>query len=110
MNDDKNNQNTEKGSFSEVTNRLLAWVQMIRAIAPFIWIIVIFIVIIPLLGQFFIAKAFAPNTPSKNVNTPQEIVVQKVDWSAVDRAMVGALNDARQSAKKIRSSRTRYLG
>ncbi len=94
------NQNTKKGSFSEVTNRILALVQMIRAIAPFIWAIVILIVVIPLLGQFFIARAFPPDAETKNINEPKEIVVQTVDWSAVDKAMVGALKAARQSAKK----------
>jgi hypothetical protein len=94
------NQKIEKGSFSEVTNRILALVQVIRAIAPFIWAIVILIVILPLLGQFFMAKAFVPDAEIKNINEPKEIVVQTVDWSAVDRAMVGALKSARQSAKK----------
>ncbi|MDY6802211.1 MAG: hypothetical protein SXA11_00175 [Cyanobacteriota bacterium] len=95
------NQNPEDGNFSEKTNRLYAWVQMIRAIAPFLWGIIILIVILPLLGQFFIAKAFAPNTDTKNINPPQEIVVQTVDWSAVDRAMVLALNNSRDSAKGL---------
>ena len=102
MNDRKPepNQNTEKGSFSEVTNRILALVQVIRAIAPFIWAAVILFVIIPLLGKFFMAKAFVPDAEIKNLNEPKEIVVETVDWSAVDRAMVGALKTARQSAKK----------
>ena len=97
----ENNPNTEDGNFSEKTNRLHAWVQMIRAIVPLIWAIVILIVIIPLLGQFFIAKAFPPNTDTKNIDAPQEIVVQTVDWSGVDRAMVQALTDSRDSAQLL---------
>lgn len=97
----ESDRNAEDGNFSEKTNRLLAWVQMIRAIAPFLWAVIILIVILPLLGQFFIAKAFPPNTEAIDINAPQEIVIQTVDWSGVDRAMVEALNYSRDSAELL---------
>ena len=48
-----------KATYAEKTDRIQAWVQFIRAVAPFIWAIVILVVIIPLVGQLFIAKAFS---------------------------------------------------
>src|SRR4028119_1074061 len=63
-----------KATYAEKTDRIQAWVQFITAVAPFIWAIVILVVIIPLVGQLFIAKAFSPNTVTKETNHPLEVV------------------------------------
>lgn len=98
------NKNSDNGNFSDQTNRLLAWVQLIRAIAPFIWLAVILIVIIPLVGQLFISQAFSEKTAIKNTDAPQEVFIQKVDWSQIDAGMVSALEAARESAKNYAES------
>jgi hypothetical protein len=93
-----------KATYAEKTDRLQAWVQFIRTVAPFIWAIVILVVIIPLVGQVFIAKAFSPNTVTKETNYPVEVVEERrVDWSKVNEAMKLTLDNAYNSAEDYAS-------
>jgi hypothetical protein len=93
------------GSYAEKTNRILAWVQVIRSISPFIWAIVILIVIIPLGGQFFINQAFSSNSVNSKSEPPQTVVVQpsRVNWQEVDTAVVQALKTAHNQAENYAS-------
>ncbi|NET54455.1 MAG: hypothetical protein F6K09_39470, partial [Merismopedia sp. SIO2A8] len=42
---------TKQPTYTDKTNRLQAWSQLLRSITPFIWIVVFIIVIIPLIGR-----------------------------------------------------------
>ncbi len=90
-----------KATYAEKTARIQTWVQFIRSIAPFIWAIVILIVIIPLIGQIFIANAFSHKTITPAEATPSVTVVEEhlVDWSKVNEAMKLTLNNAYKSAE-----------
>ncbi|MEP0885884.1 hypothetical protein NDI49_30605 [Trichocoleus sp. ST-U3] len=95
---------TTKGTYAEKTNRLQAWVQLIRSVAPFIWAIVILVVIIPLVGQIFIANAFSNKTDTTETNPPVAIVEERlVDWSKVNDAMKLTLDNAYKSAEDYAS-------
>jgi len=95
----------DSGSYAEKTNRILAWVQVIRSISPFIWAIVILLVIIPLGGQFFINQAFSSNSVNSQSQPPQTVVVQpsRVNWQDVDTAVVQALKTAHNQAENYAS-------
>ncbi|MDB9374875.1 hypothetical protein [Nodularia sphaerocarpa] len=75
------------------------WIKLIKRITkvtPIIWITVVFIVIIPLLGQMFISRAFSSPTP--------DIVNQRlVDWSQVDEEMILALKNAHEDTRSYAS-------
>ncbi len=93
-----------KATYAEKTDRLQAWVQFIRAVAPFIWAIVILVVIIPLVGQLFIAKAFSTKSITTETKHPTEVVEQRqVDWSKVNEAMKLTLDNAYNSAEDYAS-------
>lgn len=92
-------QNQPPRTYQDKTDRLLAWGQILRGIAPIIWAIVIAIVILPLIGQFFIDQAF--NSKETIVSAPpQEIQLQpSINWNEVDEAVAVALRDAHQQAE-----------
>jgi hypothetical protein len=93
-----------QGTFAEKTERMQAWVQFIRAVAPFIWAIVILIVIIPLVGQIFIVNAFSNKTGTTETKLPVEVVEEHpVDWSKVNEAMKLTLDNAYKSAEDYAS-------
>lgn len=93
-----------QGTYAEKTDRIQAWVQFIRAVAPFIWAIVILIVIIPLVGQIFIANAFSNKTGTTETKPPVEVVEEHpVDWSKVNEAMKLTLDNAYKSAEDYAS-------
>lgn len=93
-----------KGTFAEKTERIKAWVQVIKVAVPFIWALVILVVIIPLIGQLFIAKAFSTKSVTTNTNHPVEVVEKHlVDWSKVNEAVKQTLDNARRSAEDYAS-------
>lgn len=92
----------KEGSYAQKTDRIRSWVQLIKSVTPLIWAIVILVVLFPLLGQLFISQAFPQltNVPEKT----EIVVVEKPDWSQVDRAIVEALNEAHASAENYASA------
>lgn len=90
-----------QGTYAEKTDRIQAWVQIIRAVVPFIWAIVILVVLIPLVGQIFIAIAFPDNNHNDPINTPGgEVVIEHNDGlSKVNKAVNLTLVNARKSAE-----------
>lgn len=93
-----------KVTYAEKTDRIQARVQFIRAVAPFIWALVILVVIIPLVGQLFIAKAFSTKSITTETKHPIEVVEQRqVDWSKVNEAMKLSLDHAYKNAEDYAS-------
>lgn len=93
-----------QGTYADKTDRIQVWVQFIRAVAPFIWALVILIVIIPLVGQIFIANAFSNKTSTTETKPSVEVVEEHpVDWSKVNEAMKLTLDNAYKSAEDYAS-------
>ncbi|MEL7038285.1 MAG: hypothetical protein AAFO04_22115 [Cyanobacteria bacterium J06592_8] len=91
------------GSYTEKTDRILAWVQLFRSISPLIWAIVILVVIIPLGGQFFLNQAFSSSSINRE-SEPQTVVVQpSINWQEVDTAVAEALTTAHNQAESYAS-------
>ncbi len=95
---------SKQSTYTETTDRIRAWVDVIKSVAPFIWAVVILIVIIPLVGQIFIANAFSTKTDTK-ATTPPIVVVEEhlVDWSQVNEAVKLTLDNARENAENYAS-------
>ncbi|MBD2039082.1 hypothetical protein [Microcoleus sp. FACHB-672] len=82
--------------------------KFMKRLGPWLWGAVVLVVIIPLIGQFFIAKAFqAPvSNPSNSVNPVPPAVVTEVkilDWERAEKLTAKALQDARQSSNDYAS-------
>ena len=89
-----------QATYAEKTERFKTWVQLIKSIGPYIWALVILVVIIPLIGQIFIANAFSPTNTQKPAKTVTEAVVNVVDWSKVNDFMKTTLDHARNNSEE----------
>jgi|688.fasta_scaffold167849_2 hypothetical protein len=95
--------NSIKANHESFTERLKAWSELInsaanffRSLAPWLWAIVLVVVIIPLLGKAIIAHSFDTSSQQK---TDKIFTVTSPDWSNVDNAVKKALQTARQKAQ-----------
>ena len=94
------NSTPSTSTYTEKTERFKTWVKLIKVIGPYIWLVVIVVVIIPLIGQIFIAKAFSPNDTHKVQKHDTEVVVKMVDWTKVNDSLKANLDQARNSAEE----------
>jgi len=92
-----------KATYESSTERLKAWSELItstanflRSLAPWLWAIVVIIVIIPLLGKAIIANSFDTSIRQK---TDKIVTVNPADWGKVDNAVKETLQKARQKAQ-----------
>ncbi|MGL5080979.1 MAG: hypothetical protein ACRC8A_05780 [Microcoleaceae cyanobacterium] len=91
-------------NYAEKTDRIRAWGQLVRAIAPMVWAVVALVVIIPLVGQIFIHQAFSSAPSKSNSSSVQTVVTQPVmDWTTVDAAIAQSLTMAHDSAEHYAS-------
>lgn len=82
----------------------------LRKIAPWIWLTVLFVVIIPLIGQLFIAKAFQTKLPSPSEPAASTITTQSatstpvpINWMQVEKAVKESMQEAREIAEDYAS-------
>lgn len=92
--------NSTPSTYNEKTERFKTWVELIKVIGPYIWAVVILVVIIPLIGQIFIAKAFSPNDTQKVQKHNTEVVIKIVDWTKVNESIKANLDRGRNSAEE----------
>ncbi len=78
----------------------------LRKIAPWIWLTVLFVVIIPLIGQLFIAKAFQTKLPSLSEPATPTITTQSatstplaINWMQVEKAVKESMQEAHEIAE-----------
>jgi len=105
-NSNKNVTPSETQTSSDSTNKINAWSNLLSAIAsvlrsfaPYLWALVVIVVIIPLIGQGIIANSF------NNKDIPKldrEIVIQgnQIDWDKIDIAIQDSLKLAYQNTNK----------
>jgi len=94
------NSTPSTSTYTEKTERFKTWVKLIKVIGPYIWAVVILVVIIPLIGQIFIAKAFAPNDTQIVQKPNKEVVVILPDWTKINESLKANLDQARNSAEE----------
>ncbi|WP_013325287.1 hypothetical protein [Gloeothece verrucosa] len=92
---------TVKPTYTEKTSRLQAWSQLLKSIIPFLWLAVILIVIIPLVGKFFISTSSNPPANLKPPKPAQEVVITIPNQNEIDQALVTAFQAARTEAKNF---------
>lgn len=92
-----------KPSYNEKTERLKAWGQMIKSITPYIWLVVILIVFIPLIGQFFISRSISQEVKHPNLPKTEIISITPLKQSNLDQALLEALQNAEITAKNSAS-------
>jgi hypothetical protein len=91
------NQEKEKVTYSQKTERLKVIAQFIKTVTPMIWTIVILVVIIPLLGNFIISKSLT------NTATTTVVVSPPHDFSKVNQDVKNAIQTARTTAETYAS-------
>lgn len=94
----------EKASFQQKTQRITAWSNFIKSITPFIWAVVIIIVIIPLLGKALITNSSPAKLGDSGKSPSQEVhvVVPQIPKD-IDQAVVTALENAHSQAESFAS-------
>jgi hypothetical protein len=93
--DDK--QPVEGKDYESKSRRIAAWSDLLKAVSKFLWLIVI-IVVLAALGKFFLFKNGKDSRDLKPVKKP---VVEKIDWSQVNKAVEKIMTDARKKAEKL---------
>ncbi len=90
------NKTLEAKTDNDVTQKINSWSRLLNSIAnllksfaPYLWVLVIIIVIIPLIGQGIIAQSFS-NKPTSN----KEITIEKtvIEWNKIDVAIKDSLD------------------
>ena len=89
-------------NYEQKTERIKALSQFIKSVAPFIWVAVILVVIIPLVGKFLIVSSEG-FTANQKLTEPNPIVVVKPrpKLDQVNEAVVVAIKDAETSAEEF---------
>jgi hypothetical protein len=96
----------EKVSFVHKTERIKAWSDFIKSVTPFIWAVVIIIVIIPLVGKALIAVDSSPGKtgdPGKNPSKEISVVIPPQIPKDIDQALVTALSNAHSQSESFAS-------
>ena len=96
----------ETQTYTDRTHRIEAWSKLIKSIVPYIWVLVILVVVIPLIGRGVIAgtmasgKAVTPEPKAKVAIVDRTLPPQ----DQLDRALVSALQDAKIQARTVASA------
>ncbi|MCC3404886.1 MAG: hypothetical protein JGK17_04690 [Microcoleus sp. PH2017_10_PVI_O_A] len=91
------NQDKEKITYSQKTQRLKVITQFIKTVTPMIWTVVILVVIIPLLGNFLISQSLT------NTATTTVVVSPPHDFSKVNQDIKNAIQKANTTAETFAS-------
>jgi hypothetical protein len=85
----------------EKSGRLRAWSDLIRSVSKFLWVIVI-IIVLAAIGKMFVFKGGKDTGKFKPVKKP---VIEKIDWSKVDKAIEKTMTEARMETEKLASQK-----
>ncbi|TAF10538.1 MAG: hypothetical protein EAZ77_03015 [Nostocales cyanobacterium] len=88
------------------TDRIRALSQFIKSVSPYLWAIVIVVVIIPLLGRGFIANSYQKDVGTSGISKSTEVFIdQTSDWNKVDQSIVAAIKNANTTAENFASTK-----
>ncbi|XQQ07649.1 MAG: hypothetical protein EDM05_61615 [Leptolyngbya sp. IPPAS B-1204] len=91
-----------QGTYAEKTERIRAVSQLIDALKPIIWTVVIIVVVIPLIGKFVLGQAIAPRIAAGPAQGDKPAVVRvepAPDLSQLDQAVAAAVRAAHDTAR-----------
>ncbi|MBW4631202.1 MAG: hypothetical protein KME30_04660 [Iphinoe sp. HA4291-MV1] len=101
----QNSQEVEKKvSFEQKTQRIKAWSDFIKSVTPFIWVVVIIIVLIPLLSKALITDSSFGKLGDSGKNPSKEVsvVIPQIPKD-IDQALVTALRNAHSQSESFAS-------
>ena len=93
----------KKATYTEKTTRLQAWSEFLKSVAPFIWVAVILIVIVPLIGRGFIAGSMSGDSRDASDRVNDVVVIDRpiIDQSKIEQAIATAITDAHTKAESF---------
>ena len=104
-------QNSEIGAdntatYVAKTDRIRAISQFIKSVTPYLWAIVIVVVIIPLLGRGFIANSYQKDVVTSDNSKSSVVFIDKQsDWNKVDESIIAAIKNANTTAENFASTK-----
>ena len=90
---------SSKAAYSDKTERIVAWSNLLRSLQPFIWAAVILVVVVPLVGK---ALLFYSSTTSvqPTIKPLTEVMVPAIPRNGnMDKALLEAVQTAHESAQ-----------
>ncbi|MFB2772026.1 hypothetical protein ACE1AT_22480 [Pelatocladus sp. BLCC-F211] len=102
----KPQETNEKVSYIHKTDRIRAWSEFIKSITPYIWVVVIIFVLIPLLGKFLIAGS-SPQDHVIAQSTKNNIVIvdKKAPPSGIEDAIATAITNAHAQSQSFAAAK-----
>lgn len=83
--------------YDQKSKRIHAWSDLLRSMGKFLWLIVI-LIILGILGKMFVFKS--SKTPRSHEPIKKE-VVEKIDWSKVNKAIETVMTEARLETQTL---------
>lgn len=90
---------SQKAAYSDKTERIVAWSNLLRSLQPFIWAAVILVVVVPLVGKALLF--YSSTTPVQQAVKPlTEVMVPAIPHRGnMDKALLEAVETAHASAQ-----------
>jgi hypothetical protein len=89
--------NNRGPDYEDKSRRIYAWSDLIKAASKFLWVIVI-IIVLAAVGKMFIFKSAKGPKTLEPVKKP---MIEKIDWSKVNKAIEKTMTDARMETEKL---------
>ncbi|UCH97739.1 MAG: hypothetical protein JSV88_13050 [Candidatus Aminicenantes bacterium] len=87
--------------YEKKSRRIYAWSDLLKSVSKFLWLIVILIVLAAL-GKMFV---FKPGKESKTMKPVKKPVVDKIDWSQVNKKIEKMMTEARAETEELASAK-----
>ena len=93
---------SDKTPYNEKTQRIMAWSNLLRSLQPFIWGVIILVVVVPLIGKAILLRS-SSLTPAQTSTQPRtEITVPVIPTGDnIDQALIDAVFTAHESAQEF---------
>jgi hypothetical protein len=93
------NQKTNSEKIKAWSGFITSLANLLKALAPWLWATVLIVVIIPLIGQVFIANSLHSSGSEKSKENQEVVIEPSPNWNKIDQAIASILKDARESAE-----------
>jgi hypothetical protein len=91
----------DSNDYEKKSHRIYAWSDLLKAFSKFLWLIVI-IIILGVLGKLFVFQSDKDTKVSEPIKKP---VVEKIDWSQVNKEIGNVMKEARKEAETLASAK-----
>ncbi|MCP5106199.1 MAG: hypothetical protein GY950_22625 [bacterium] len=87
--------------YEQKSQRIYAWSDLVKSLGKFLWLIVI-IIILAAVGKMFVFKSDKSVSVSEPLKKP---VVEKIDWSLVNKAIEKTMMEARKETEELAAAK-----